>query len=306
MDALGRVGKEDDAIPVSEYRTVGLPSNVDIAYIEAGKIEAGNTNKHTLVLLHDFPSSSAQFKTLIPRLATRYHVLAPDLPNFGFTSVPMSYKPSFESMAKAIAEFLKVMGVDKAAFYGVGYGADVVFRIALQTPDVIKALVVQNGNAYEKGLGDAWKPFERWWQGEGAARDELYQTLGDPSWTKHRWYVGVPDSDVHKIDPMQYTEAYRGTLRDDNKRDTQFTLLWDYQENVKLYPKIQEWLKKNTPLLVLWGRGDDVYSTAAPEGFKKDSQYAKVVMMDGGHFLTETKVPIIAKEVRDFLEGVDW
>lgn len=105
---------------------------------------------------------------------------------------------------------------------------------------------------------------------------------------------------------MQYTNAYASTLRDDSKRDVQFSLIWDYQENLKLYPKIQEWLKKNTPLLVLWGRGDDVYTTAAPEGFKKDSQYAKVVMIDGGHFLTETKVRDIAQEVRDFLEGVSW
>lgn len=306
MDALGRVGKEEDAIPVSEYRHASLPSNIDIAYIEAGKNDAGVGNRHTLVLLHDFPSSSAQYKTLIPRLATRYHVLAPDLPSFGFTSTPMGYKPSFENMAKAISDWLKVMGIQKAAFYGVGYGADVIFRIALQTPDVIKALVVQNGNAYEKGLGKAWAPFERWWQGEGAARDELFQTLGDPSWTKNRWYVGVPDQDIHKIDPMQYTNAYASTLRDDSKRDVQFSLIWDYQENLKLYPKIQEWLKKNTPLLVLWGRGDDVYTTAAPEGFKKDSQYAKVVMIDGGHFLTETKVRDIAQEVRDFLEGVSW
>lgn len=301
MDALGRVGKDLDAIPVSEYRTVQLPTNIDVAYIEAGK-----GNPHALVLLHSFPASSAQFKTLIPRLAVRYHVYAPDLPSFGFTSTPVSYQPSFANMTTAVSDFLKVMGIDKAAFYATGYGADVVFRLALQRPDAVKALVVQNGNAYDDGLGKAWAPFQRWWQGEGAARDQLFQTLGDPEWTKTRWFTGVPDQDVHKIDPMQYTEAYRDQLRDDSKRDTQFTLLWDYQENLKLYPKIQAWLKKNTPLLVLWGRGDDVYTTAAPEGFKKDAQYAKVVMMDGGHFLTETKVPIIAKEVRDFLEGVDW
>lgn len=301
MNALGKVGEQLDAIPVSEYRTVQLPSNIEMAYIETGK-----EKPHKLVLLHSFPASSAQFKTLIPRLATHYHIYAPDLPSFGFTTTPTDYKPSFEAMTKAVDEFLKVLNIDKAAFYVTDYGADVLFRLALQRPEVIKAVVVQNGNAYEDALGQAWSGFQRWWQGQGAVRDELFKTLGEPDWTKNRWRIGVPDQDVHKIDPSQYTDAYHATLKDDSKREQQFALIWDYQENIKVYPKIQEWLRKNTPLLVLWGRGDDVYTPAAPEKFKKDSQYAKVVMMDGGHFLLETKVPIIANEVRDFLEGLDW
>lgn len=299
MDPLGRVGAEERAIPVLEFHNAQLPSNIDIAYIESGL-----DNRQKLVLLHSFPASSAQFKTLIPRLATHYHVIAPDLPSFGFTKTPANYEPTFANMAKVIAEFLKQLNVSSAAFYATGYGADVAFRLALDNSSLVKALVIQNGNAYEDGLGPAWEPIQKWWSGDGALRVALFHELGKEDWTKKRWTEGVPEQQLPKVDPTQYVDAYHTTLASASGRDTQFKLLWDYQENLKLYPKIQEWLRKNTPLLVLWGEGDPVYTVNGANAYQKDAKFAKIVVMEGGHFLIETKVPIIAREVRDFLEGI--
>jgi len=274
------------------YQSSDLPSGVKIHYASAGRPSAPH-----VLLLHGYPSSANQYRKLIPILAKDHYVIAPDLPGFGLTTTPSGYQHTFENMASVICEFLSHQNIIKTAVYIFDYGAPTALRIALARPDLFSAIITQNGNAFEEGLGPFWDPLKAWWK-TGDKYDQLRSTLrdvvGDIESTKHQYYDGVPTNLVDRIDPSAYTLDYLQNLLSDDKREIQLDLFWDYQNNIKLYPQFQRWmLEKQVPILAIWGKNDPIFIPPGAEAFAKaretnGADKVEVVLLDGGHFLLET------------------
>jgi pimeloyl-ACP methyl ester carboxylesterase len=264
---------------------------------------AGEPNAPIILLLHGFPASSFMFRELIPHLADRYRVIAPDLPGFGFTEVPIErkYTYSFDALAVTLEAFADVLGLNHYAIYIFDYGAPTGLRLAMAHPDRVTAIVSQNGNAYEEGLGDAWGPIRRYWAAPTAENREVIRqnilTLEGTRW-QYSHGVAIPES----IAPESYTLDAALLERPGNK-EIQLDLFLDYASNLKLYPKFQEYFRKSKPpLLAIWGKNDAFFIPAGAEAFRKDLPDAQVQFLDTGHFATETHVLEIASAMRDFLE----
>jgi len=265
--------------------------------------EAGPREAPVVLLLHGFPTSSFQFRELIPRLADSYRVIAPDLPGFGFTEVPNErhYKYTFDALAQSIAAFTDALSLKRYALYVFDYGAPTGFRVAMERPERITAIVSQNGNAYEEGLGDAWAPIRRYWSEPTAAnRDVIRKVLNLEG--MHREYAsGIPNPEV--IAPEGYTLDAALLARPGNV-DIQLDLFLDYANNVKLYPKFQEYFRKwKPPLFAIWGKYDPYFVPPGAEAFRRDNPNATVQFLDTGHFALETHVVEIALAIREFLAG---
>ena len=263
--------------------------------------EAGATDKPVVLLLHGFPTSSFQYRELIPRLADRYRVVAPDLPGFGFTEVPEQrrYKYSFDSLAHTTLAFTEALGLKRYALYVFDYGAPTGFRLAMGRPERITAIVSQNGNAYEEGLGDAWAPIQRYWreptlENRGAVRREL-----SPEGIRSQYTYGVPHPEV--IAPEGYTLDAAMIARPGNM-EIQLDLFLDYANNVKLYPSFQEYFRKaKPPLLAIWGKYDPFFIPPGAEAYRRDNPNVIVQFLETGHFALETHVEEIALAMRQFL-----
>ena len=263
--------------------------------------EAGSKDAPVVLLLHGFPASSFQYRELIPLLADKYHVLAPDLPGFGFTEVPneRQYKYSFEAIAKTIEAFTNALQLRRYALYVFDYGAPTGFRLAMAHPERVTAIVSQNGNAYEQGLGDAWSPIRRYWSDPSAANREVVHQALSPAGIKEQYTTGVPHPE--RIKPEGYTLDCALIARPGNM-DIQLDLFLDYANNVKLYPAFQEYFRKaKPPLLAIWGKNDVFFIPPGAEGFAKDNPNATVQFLDTGHFALETHVEEIASSMRTFL-----
>jgi len=243
------------------------------------------------------------FRELIPRLASDYRVIAPDLPGFGFTEVPpeRKYLYSFDQLALTIEDFTRALDLYRYAIYVFDYGAPTGFRLAMAQPDRVTALISQNGNAYEEGLGDAWGPIRKYWAEPTAGnRDILRQSILTAGGTRWQYTHGVthPES----IPPESYTLDTALLERPGNK-EIQLDLFLDYASNVRLYPKFQEYFRKSKPpLLAIWGKNDPFFVPAGAEAFRKDIPGAKIQFLDTGHFALETHVVEVASAMRDFLE----
>jgi pimeloyl-ACP methyl ester carboxylesterase len=266
--------------------------------------EAGERNKPAILLLHGFPSSSFQFRNLIPLLATKYHIYAPDLPSFGFTQVPKdrNYQYTFDNFAKTILAFTDAVGLDKYAVYVFDYGAPTGLRMALERPDRVSAIVSQNGNAYVEGMGvDFWKGCQQWWKsGSKEDRESLRGAILTYEATKWQYEHGTPD--VSTVAPETYTLDW-SLLSRPGMDDIQLDIFYDYQNNVKLYPKFQEYFKKSqVPLLAVWGKNDVIFVPAGAEAFKKDIKAAEVHLLDAGHFASESNTTEIADLMLAFLK----
>ncbi|HXX13289.1 MAG TPA: alpha/beta hydrolase [Candidatus Eremiobacteraceae bacterium] len=265
--------------------------------------EAGDASAPVILLLHGFPSSSFMFRELIPRLANDYRVIAPDLPGFGFTEVPpeRKYVYSFDQLATTIEAFTRALKIDRYAIYVFDYGAPTGFRLALARPERVTALVSQNGNAYEDGLGDAWAPIRKYWSAPTAEnRDILRKGVLTEGGTRWQYTHGVANPE--SVPPESYTLDTALLERPGNK-EIQLDLFLDYASNVKLYPKFQEYFRKaRPPLLAIWGKNDPFFVPAGAEAFKKDIPNAKVQFLDTGHFAIETHVEEIASAIKDFLD----
>jgi len=265
--------------------------------------EAGDASAPVILLLHGFPSSSFMFRELIPRLANDYRVIAPDLPGFGFTEVPpeRKYVYSFDQLATTIEAFTRALKIDRYAIYVFDYGAPTGFRLALARPERVTALVSQNGNAYEDGLGDAWAPIRKYWSAPTAEnRDILRKGVLTEGGTRWQYTHGVANPE--SVPPESYTLDTALLERPENK-EIQLDLFLDYASNVKLYPKFQEYFRKaRPPLLAIWGKNDPFFVPAGAEAFKKDIPNAKVQFLDTGHFAIETHVEEIASAIKDFLD----
>jgi len=266
--------------------------------------EAGNPQAPVVLLLHGFPTSSFMYRELIPRLADRYRVIAPDLPGFGFTEVPENrqYKYTFDALAATAAAFTEAMKIDRYAIYVFDYGAPTGFRLAMAHPERITAIVSQNGNAYEAGLGDAWGPIRKYWAFPTAENRELIAknvlTLDGTRW---QYTHGVANPDL--VAPETYTLDMALMERPGNK-DIQLDLFLNYASNVALYPAFQEYFRKATPpLLAIWGKNDPFFIPAGAEAFRKDIPAAQVKMLDTGHFALETHVVEIAAAMKEFFDA---
>jgi pimeloyl-ACP methyl ester carboxylesterase len=264
--------------------------------------EAGDPNAPVVLLLHGFPASSFQYRELIPRLADRYRVIAPDMPGFGFTEVPADrkYVYTFAGLAKTIEAFTDALGLKKYALYIFDYGAPTGLRLAMAHPERVTAIVSQNGNAYEEGLGDAWGPIRKYWASPTAEnRDILRQSILTAGGTRWQYTHGVANPEA--VPPESYTLDTALLERPGNK-EIQLDLFLDYASNVKLYPKFQEYFRKSTPpLLAIWGKNDPFFIPAGAEAFRKDLPNARVQFLDTGHFAIETHVIEIAAAIKEFL-----
>lgn len=260
--------------------------------------EAGQKDAPVMLLLHGFPSSSHQYRNLIPQLSGKYRVIAPDLPGFGFTEVPneRNYVYSFDAMAKTLSDFVNVLGLQKYAMYFFDYGAPTGLRMALDHPERVTGIVSQNGNAYLEGLGDAWAPIRTYWDkptasNRQAVRDAILHLEG----TKWQYVHGVQDP--LQVAPESYVLDAALLERPGNK-DIQLDLFLDYANNLKLYPAFQEFFRKaQVPTLVIWGKNDPFFIPPGAEAYKRDNADAVVELLDTGHFALETHGDYIARRI---------
>ena len=263
--------------------------------------EAGPKPAPHILLLHGFPTSSHMFRNLIPRLADRFHVVAPDLPGFGFSDAPdrKKYRYTFEQLAKTIDNFTQAIGLDHYAIYVFDYGAPVGLRLALAHPERITAIVSQNGNAYEEGLSQGWNPIQKYWQEPTPKNRAALRDFLTPEATKSQYLHGVQDEKL--VAPEAYTIDSALLARPSNE-EIQLDLFLDYASNVALYPKFQEYFRaKRPPLLVVWGKSDPFFLPSGADAFRRDNPNAEVHLYDTGHFALETHQVEIADTIREFL-----
>jgi pimeloyl-ACP methyl ester carboxylesterase len=283
-------------VPVTSINKVEA-DGIQIFYREAGEAAAP-----VLLMLHGFPTSSFMFRDLIPRLADQYRVIAPDLPGFGFTEVlaKRNYTYSFEALAGTIEAFTEALGLNRYAIYIFDYGAPTGLRLALRHPERVTALVSQNGNAYEEGLGDAWGPIRTYWsQPTAENRDVIRQNVLTLETTRWQYTHGVENPE--SVPPESYTLDIALMERPGNK-EIQLDLFLDYASNVKLYPKFQEYFRTSKPpLLAIWGKNDPFFIPAGAEAYRKDLPNARVEFLNTGHFATETHSVEIAAAIKEFL-----
>jgi pimeloyl-ACP methyl ester carboxylesterase len=285
------------AVPVTSVHRVEA-DGVEVFYRAAG-----DPNAPVVLLLHGFPTSSFMFRELIPRLADQFRVIAPDLPGFGFTEVPekRKYTYSFDALAHTMEAFTVALGLNRYALYVFDYGAPTGFRLAMAHPERVTAIVSQNGNAYEDGLGDAWGPIRAYWaQPTAENREVIGKNILNLEGTRWQYTHGVAHPE--NVAPESYT-LDAALLERKGNRDIQLDLFLDYASNVKLYPRFHEYFRKSKPpLLAIWGKNDPFFIPAGAEAYRKDLPNAKVQFLDTGHFATETHVVEIAAAMREFLE----
>jgi pimeloyl-ACP methyl ester carboxylesterase len=256
-----------------------------------------------VLLLHGFPTSSFQYRELIPRLADKYRVIAPDLPGFGFTVVPEErrYEYTFDSLAKTMMAFTDALNLTKYAMYVFDYGAPTGLRLAIERPERVAAIVSQNGNAYEEGLGDAWQPIQLYWREPTLEHRNTIRAGLNLEGLRHEYSVGIPDPAF--IKPEGYTLDAALLARPGNV-DIQLDLFLDYANNVKLYPAFQQYFRKSQPpLLAIWGKFDPYFIPPGAEAFLRDNPNATVQFLETGHFALETHVDEVAFSIRAFLQN---
>ena len=259
--------------------------------------EAGPADGPVLLLLHGFPSSSHMFRELMPRLADRYRLIAPDLPGFGFTEVPVArqYRYSFAALAQTIEAFTDALGLRRYALYVFDYGAPTGFRLALAHPERVTAIVSQNGNAYLDGLSEAWTPIRRYWAEPTPANREAIREMLTLEGTRWQYEHGVADPGA--IAPESYTLDALLMQRPGNA-EIQLDLFLDYASNVALYPAFQRYFRESrVPLLAIWGRNDPFFVPAGAEAYRRDNPNAVVELLDTGHFALETHAAHIAARI---------
>jgi pimeloyl-ACP methyl ester carboxylesterase len=266
--------------------------------------EAGSQDAPAALLLHGFPTSSHMFRGLIPRLAERFRVVAPDLPGFGFSDAPdrSAFAYTFDHLAEVIGRFTEAIGLTRYALYVFDYGAPVGFRLAVAHPERIAALITQNGNAYLEGLSDGWNPIQRYWQEPSGANRAALRDFLAPEATKFQYTHGVADEVL--VAPESYTLDAALMARPGND-EIQLDLFLDYRSNVERYPQFQEYLRTyRPPTLAVWGRHDPFFLPPGAEAFKRDVPDAEVHFFETGHFALETHGAEIAERMLDFLPRV--
>ena len=279
------------------YRTVEMGDH-RVFYREAGKPE-----NPALLLLHGFPTSSHMFRDLIPLLADRYHVVAPDFPGFGNTVSPPrgQFDYTFDNLAQVIGNFVEAIGLHRYALYVFDYGAPTGFRLAVKNPDRVTAIISQNGNAYEEGLSDGWNPIRAYWQDPSQANRDALRAFLAPETTRWQYTHGVADAAAVSPDGQNLDNYY---LARPGAHEVQLDLFGDYKSNVALYPTFQKYFRSHKPpFLAVWGKNDPFFLPPGAEAFKRDIPTATVRFFDTGHFALETHAAEIAQSIREFLSG---
>ncbi|EXJ63160.1 hypothetical protein A1O7_03605 [Cladophialophora yegresii CBS 114405] len=279
-----------------------LPNGIRVFYREAGS--PGNP---TILLLHGYPSSSYQYQKLIPILSAKYHVVAPDLPGFGFTEIPstLDFKYTFANFAITIGSFLDVLKIEKFAVYVFDYGAPTGFRLALERPQAITAIISQNGNVYDEGLAPFWNPLKQLWASAAGSdedrqlRETISRAILTFEATKWQYLNGEPEAE-RIDDPASYYLDYALLSRPGNK-EIQLDIFRDYGTNVALYPEFQQYLcNSGVPVLAVWGRHDEIFQAPGAEAFRRDVKDLKLVLLDGGHFLVQSHTAEVGKLILEF------
>jgi pimeloyl-ACP methyl ester carboxylesterase len=267
---------------------------------------AGPADGPALLLLHGFPTASHMFRDLIPLLADRFRLIAPDLPGFGQSDMPDrdEFDYTFAAIADVIDKFTETIGLHRFAIYVFDYGAPTGFRLAAAHPERVVALISQNGNAYDEGLSDGWAPIRTYWEDRSAENRESLRTFLSPETTLWQYTHGTAEGRAICPDGYSLDNFY---LARPGADEVQLDLLGDYKSNVACYPDFQEYFRKSAPpLLAIWGRNDPFFLPAGAEAFKRDIPGAEVRFLDTGHFALETHAVEIAAEIRRFLSTVDF
>jgi len=262
--------------------------------------EAGNTAAPKLLLLHGFPTAGHMFRNLIPLLADRFHMVAPDLPGFGQSDMPSrdKFNYTFENVARVIERFTEAIKYDRFAIYVFDYGAPTGFRLAVRHPERITAIISQNGNAYEEGLSDGWIPIRAYWEDSSQANRNALRAFMTPETTRWQYTHGVTDPTTLSPDGQNLDNFY---LARPSADEVQLDLLGDYKSNVALYPSFQKYFREHKPpLLAVWGKNDPFFLPLGAEAFKRDIPQAVVRFFDTGHFALETHSEDIARAIGEF------
>ncbi|MCR9197598.1 MAG: alpha/beta fold hydrolase [Planctomycetaceae bacterium] len=280
-----------------QHRTVRI-DGLDIFYREAGPQDAP-----TVLLLHGFPTSSHMFRHLIPQLATRYHVVAPDYPGFGYSSAPpvTRFEYTFDNLARVMDKFVDRVGLQTYSLYLMDYGAPVGYRLAVQHPEKVESLIIQNGNAYDEGLdNDFWKPIKKYWQDRTPENGDPLREFLKLDATKWQYTHGVRD--VANISPDTWGHVQPLLDRPGNQ-EIQLALFYSYGSNPPLYPQWQAWLRKQQPpTLIVWGKNDAIFPAAGAYPYRRDLKNVEFHLLDTGHFALEEDGDLIGHLMIDFLD----
>jgi pimeloyl-ACP methyl ester carboxylesterase len=278
------------------YRTVNI-DGLDIFYREAGP-----RNAPVVLLLHGFPTSSHMFRDLIVALADEFHLVAPDYPGYGNSSMPTvdQFEYTFDNLAEVIGKFTEKVGLEKYSLYVMDYGAPIGYRLATRYPDRVQALVVQNGNAYEEGLdNDFWKPIKAYWQEKTAEREAVLRPLLTREATVWQYTDGVRDKEAISPDTWNMDQPL---LDRPGNVEIQLALFHSYGSNSPLYPKWQAYFRDyQPPTLIVWGKNDKIFPAAGAEPYKRDLKNLEFHLLDTGHFALEEDGDKIADLMRTFL-----
>ena len=269
---------------------------LDIFYREAGSRKAP-----TVLLLHGFPTSSHMFRDLIPALATDFHVVAPDYPGYGNSSMPSvdEFDYTFDNLTNVVEAFTEQLGLTRYSLYLMDYGAPIGFRLATRHPKRVESLVIQNGNAYKEGLREFWKPIKAYWNDRTAENAKALRGLLTIDATKWQYTHGVRN--VETISPDNWHLDQRMLDREGNQ-EIQLALFYDYRSNLPLYPAWQAYLRDNQPpALIVWGKNDHIFPADGARPYKRDLKNLEFHLLDTGHFALEEDGALIAEEMRDFL-----
>lgn len=278
------------------YRTATV-EGLTMAYREAGPADAP-----VVLLLHGFPTSSHMFRNLIPLLADGYRVIAPDYPGFGQSDAPdhTAFDYSFAHYADLVDALLEQIGAARYAMYVMDYGAPVGYRLALKHPERVTGLIVQNGNAYDEGLGAFWDPIKTYWQSGSAEDREAQAWLVTPEATRFQYTDGVRD--VTRISPDNWVHD-QALLDRPGNREIQLDLFYDYRTNVPLYPAFQQFFReRRPPTLIVWGKNDTIFPESGAHPYLRDLPQAEMHILDTGHFALEDKLDEMAPLIRSFLD----
>jgi pimeloyl-ACP methyl ester carboxylesterase len=268
-----------------------------IFYREAGEKE----NAPTILLLHGFPTSSHMFRNIIPTLGDKFHLIAPDYPGFGYSSMPLvdKFQYTFDHLAEVVDKFINQIGLDRYSLYVMDYGAPIGFRLAVKHPESIEALIVQNGNAYDEGLREFWDPLKAYWKVPNEKNKDALKKFLTAEATKWQYTHGVKNENAISPDTWIHDQSL---LDRPGNNEIQLQLFYDYRSNPPLYPQWQEYFRKyQPPTLVVWGRNDIIFPKEGAIPYQRDLKHIEIHLLNTGHFALEEEGELIVELISRFL-----